>query len=138
MAKEIITYDTFAKLDIALGTILSVEYIEGADKLLLTGSVQVVAILFPCVTKYQSTSSNPPQSVKHKSPNAIRIGTVCFMRRERDSNPRRAFTLNGFQDRRLQPLSHPSKCILLYGFYPHRARSSDEDSTRKVVFFQLW
>ncbi len=34
MAKEIITYDTFAKLDIALGTILSVEYIEGADKLL--------------------------------------------------------------------------------------------------------
>lgn len=30
------------------------------------------------------------------------------LRRERDSNPRRAFTLNGFQDRRLQPLSHLS------------------------------
>ena len=34
MAKEIISYDTFAQLDIAIGTILSVEYIEGADKLL--------------------------------------------------------------------------------------------------------
>lgn len=34
MAKEIITYDDFAKLDIALGTILSVEQVEGADKLL--------------------------------------------------------------------------------------------------------
>ena len=29
-----ITYDDFAKLDIALGTIVSVEEIEGADKLL--------------------------------------------------------------------------------------------------------
>ncbi len=34
MGKEIISYDDFAKLDIALGTILSVEYVEGADKLL--------------------------------------------------------------------------------------------------------
>lgn len=34
MAKEIISYDAFAQLDIAIGTILSVEYIEGADKLL--------------------------------------------------------------------------------------------------------
>ncbi len=34
MAKDIITYETFAQLDIAIGTILSVEYIEGADKLL--------------------------------------------------------------------------------------------------------
>jgi methionine--tRNA ligase beta chain len=34
MSKEIITYDDFAKLDIALGTILTVETIEGADKLL--------------------------------------------------------------------------------------------------------
>ncbi len=32
--KDIIQYDDFAKLDIALGTILSVEFIEGADKLL--------------------------------------------------------------------------------------------------------
>ncbi len=32
--KDIIQYDDFAKLDIALGTILSVELIEGADKLL--------------------------------------------------------------------------------------------------------
>ena len=32
--KEIISYEDFAKLDIALGTIMSVEQIEGADKLL--------------------------------------------------------------------------------------------------------
>ncbi len=32
--KDIIQYDDFAKLDIALGTIVSVELIEGADKLL--------------------------------------------------------------------------------------------------------
>ena len=29
-------------------------------------------------------------------------------RRDWDSNPGNAFTLNGFQDRRLQPLGHPS------------------------------
>ena len=34
MEKEIISYDDFAKLDIAIGVILSVEEIEGADKLL--------------------------------------------------------------------------------------------------------
>ena len=34
MAKEIISYDDFARLDIAIGTILSVEQVEGADKLL--------------------------------------------------------------------------------------------------------
>jgi methionine--tRNA ligase beta chain len=34
MEKEIISYDDFAKLDIALGVIRSVELIEGADKLL--------------------------------------------------------------------------------------------------------
>jgi len=34
MAKEIISYDDFAKLDIAIGVILAVEEIEGADKLL--------------------------------------------------------------------------------------------------------
>jgi len=32
--KEIISYDDFAKLDIAIGTIISVEVVEGADKLL--------------------------------------------------------------------------------------------------------
>ncbi len=32
--KDIIQYDDFAKLDIALGTIVSVELIDGADKLL--------------------------------------------------------------------------------------------------------
>lgn len=34
MAKEMISYDDFAKLDIALGVIMKVEEIEGADKLL--------------------------------------------------------------------------------------------------------
>ncbi len=32
--KDIINYDDFAKLDIAIGEILSVEVVEGADKLL--------------------------------------------------------------------------------------------------------
>lgn len=32
--KDIIQYDDFAKLDIALGTVTAVELIEGADKLL--------------------------------------------------------------------------------------------------------
>jgi len=55
--------------------------------------------------KISRTSSNPqiiPRIIC--SPCSLRS-----LRRERDSNPRRAFTLNGFQDRRLQPLSHPSK-----------------------------
>ncbi len=34
MSKEIISYDDFAKLDIAIGTITSIEIVEGADKLL--------------------------------------------------------------------------------------------------------
>ncbi len=32
--KDIISYDDFVKLDIAIGTIISVEVVEGADKLL--------------------------------------------------------------------------------------------------------
>lgn len=34
LMKEIINYETFAKLDIALCTITAVEYVEGADRLL--------------------------------------------------------------------------------------------------------
>jgi methionine--tRNA ligase beta chain len=34
MSKEMISYEDFAKLDIAIGTITAVETIEGADKLL--------------------------------------------------------------------------------------------------------
>lgn len=34
MEKEMITYEDFAKLDIAIGTITAVEVVEGADKLL--------------------------------------------------------------------------------------------------------
>src|SRR6266849_467243 len=32
----------------------------------------------------------------------------CFWRRRRDSNPRDPFEPNGFQDRRIQPLTHSS------------------------------
>jgi hypothetical protein len=35
-------------------------------------------------------------------------GLEIFWRRERDSNSRYRFRYNGFQDRRLQPLGHPS------------------------------
>jgi methionine--tRNA ligase beta chain len=34
MHKDIISYDDFAKLDVAIGVIIAVEEIEGADKLL--------------------------------------------------------------------------------------------------------
>lgn len=34
MAKDSITYDDFSKLDITIGTIISVEAVEGTDKLL--------------------------------------------------------------------------------------------------------
>ncbi len=34
MAKEIISYDEFSKLDIAIGVIIAVEQVENADKLL--------------------------------------------------------------------------------------------------------
>ena len=40
-------------------------------------------------------------------------GAILYSRRERDSNPRRAFTLNGFQDHRQQPLGHPSRYMRL-------------------------
>ena len=35
-------------------------------------------------------------------------GKEFFWRRRRDSNPRGPFEPNGFQDRRFQPLTHPS------------------------------
>src|ERR1035441_10137737 len=34
--------------------------------------------------------------------------TVSKQRRKRDSNPRTSFPVNGFQDRRIKPLSHSS------------------------------
>ncbi len=33
---------------------------------------------------------------------------LVFLRRDRDSNPGRTYILNGFQDRRIQPLCHLS------------------------------
>src|SRR5438132_13830566 len=35
------------------------------------------------------------------------------MRRGWDSNPRRACTLSGFQDRRIRPLCHPSEAMMM-------------------------
>ena len=50
---------------------------------------------------------------------AIPMREICIAviaviwRRERDSNPRRPCSLNGFQVRRFQPLTHPSWMIIL-------------------------
>ena len=38
--------------------------------------------------------------------------SFIFWRRKRDSNPRTPSDVNGFQDRRLQPLGHSSDTIL--------------------------
>jgi hypothetical protein len=43
-----------------------------------------------------------------KSANSMKAGTHGIWRRGRDSNPRDPFEPNGFQDRRFQPLTHPS------------------------------
>ena len=39
---------------------------------------------------------------------SLKFRSLC-LRRERDSNPRTAHTVNGFQDRRVRPLCHLSK-----------------------------
>jgi hypothetical protein len=44
------------------------------------------------------------------------MGYVYFWRKEWDSNPRRACTLGGFQDRCLKPLGHPSHALISRGF----------------------
>ena len=44
---------------------------------------------------------------------AIKPASLRRWRRERDSNPRAPFEANGFQDRRFQPLTHPSS--ITYG-----------------------
>ena len=41
-------------------------------------------------------------------------------RRERDSNPRAPFGANGFQDRRFQPLTHPSEPFLSVAYVSER------------------
>lgn len=38
------------------------------------------------------------------------LSRIITWRRERDLNPWRALALNGFQDRRIKPLCHPSAC----------------------------
>ena len=46
----------------------------------------------------------PPTLIIHLNLIAI----IALWRRERDSNPRYPFRYNGFQDRRIKPLCHPS------------------------------
>ena len=55
--------------------------------------------------------SNPSPLSQNTIDQHIRVGLIA-LRRERDSNPRGAFTPGGFQDRCLQPLSHPSSLFL--------------------------
>ena len=45
---------------------------------------------------------------------------MTLWRRERDSNPRYPFRHNGFQDRRYQPLTHPSAAWGLLSSLPYR------------------
>ena len=40
-------------------------------------------------------------------------GLVGIWRRKRDSNPRTSFPVNGFQDRRYQPLTHSSGILII-------------------------
>lgn len=61
-----------------------------------------------------------PESVNYKNPAEVRDfcddlqgceNLAYSWRMGRDSNPRRACTLNGFQDRRNRPLCHPSETL---------------------------
>ncbi len=56
--------------------------------------------------------SNPSPLSQNTIDQPIQVGLIV-LRRERDSNPRGAFTPGGFQDRCIQPLCHPSGFILL-------------------------
>jgi hypothetical protein len=50
--------------------------------------------------KHSRLELSPTRSGRSQVPN--------FWRRKRDSNPRNPFEFNGFQDRRIKPLSHSS------------------------------
>jgi hypothetical protein len=54
-------------------------------------------------------------------------------RRERDSNPRYPFRHNGFQDRRYQPLTHPSAAGRLLSLYSLPHLHSHPHSTRLSI-----
>ena len=70
------------------------------------------------ITLFLATETFAPQSRRNSATVAgkrhanILIIKEILWRRKRDSNPRIAFTINGFQDRRLKPLGHSST------FYP--------------------
>ena len=66
-----------------------------------------------------------------------------FWRRERDSNPRYPFGYNGFQDRRHQPLGHPSAPFRSYpiarGLNPevHEDGFTNRNGAESPQFFVL-
>src|SRR5579872_2176547 len=66
------------------------------------------------------------------SPGAI-SASKCGWRRGRDSNPRYPFKYSGFQDRRHQPLGHPSARSLSRNFFGavhvRSQRGRNEDGT---------
>ena len=75
--------------------------------------------------------------LKNKKPGA-RPGFLCVWRRDRDSNPGKAFTFAGFQDRCIQPLCHPSTAGNITG-NPCRvngvdAQSSDNSTARLIRY----
>ena len=75
--------------------------------------------------------------LKNKKPGA-RPGFLCVWRRDRDSNPGKAFTFAGFQDRCIQPLCHPSTAGNVTG-NPCRvngvdAQSSDNSTARLIRY----
>ena len=53
-----------------------------------------------------------------------RIFDILRWRRKRDSNPRTSFPVNGFQDRRYQPLTHSSGIPIIKRHAGPRARPS--------------
>ena len=62
-------------------------------------------------------------------------GSMQSWRRERDSNPRCPFEHNGFQDRRFQPLTHPSAGWELHLFHQFIANSIDVAFCRSCTLF---
>jgi hypothetical protein len=72
---------------------------------------------------HPAASHTPDKTNKHKYSELTGIGKPLshdraqrralsgVWRRERDSNPRAPYEANGFQDRRFQPLTHPSRPI---------------------------
>jgi hypothetical protein len=72
------------------------------------------------IARKGSTSSNRGNNL---------LVILTLWRRERDSNPRYPFEHNGFQDRRFQPLTHPSAAVTRFRLY---AEATDFGCRRRV------